>query len=156
MPKKESEVKQKLLKANLNLPLDMFADEEFDLVISSMVIHYIKDWRQLFSEFNRVLKKDGILIFSSDHPVATYNLFPESNYFETEFFKEEWPSYGIEMSSFRRPLGETFRILKECDFRIDEVLEPLPAEECRDKFPDAYEKLSTQPWFICFRVIKEN
>jgi tRNA G46 methylase TrmB len=110
----------------------------------------------LFSEFNRVLKKDGVLIFSTDHPVAMSMLFPENNYFETELITEEWTSYGIEMHSFKRPLSEIFRTLKECDFRIDEVLEPLPTEECKERFPDSYEKLSRQPWFICFRVTKEK
>ncbi len=146
----------KVLKANLNQPLDFLKDEEFDIVISSMVIHYIKDWQMLFSEFNRVLKKNGVLIFSTDNPVAMYSLFPDGNYFETELISEEWPSYGITMNFFKRPLSDVFRILKECDFRVDEVLEPVPVEECKAKFPDAYEKLSRQPWFICFRVIKEK
>lgn len=144
------------IKANLNQPLDFLKDEEFDIVVSSMVIHYIKDWQMLFSEFNRVLRKDGVLVFSTDHPVAICSLFPNSNYFETELISEEWTSYGIEMSSYKRPLSEIFKTLKECDFRIDEVLEPLPVKECKAKFPDAYEKLSRQPWFICFRVIKEK
>ncbi|MEO8664393.1 MAG: class I SAM-dependent methyltransferase [Ignavibacteria bacterium] len=148
--------KAKVIKANLNAPLDFLNDGEFDIIISSMVIHYIKDWDLLFSEFNRVLKKDGILIFSTGHPFAEYNLHSEGNYFETEMISELWPSYNVNVSSYRRPLGDIFKVLKETGFRIDEVLEPLPVEECREKFPDAYEMLSTKPWFICFRVIKEN
>jgi SAM-dependent methyltransferase len=146
----------RVLKANLNLPLDLLKNDEFDLIVSSMVIHYIKDWRMLFSEFNRVLKRDGVLVFSTDNPVAMFNLYPSGNYFETELITEEWTSYGIKMTSFKRPLSEIFKILKECDFRIDEVLEPVPVEECKYKFPDAFEKLSREPWFICFRVIKEK
>ena len=146
----------RVFKANLNKPLDLLNDEEFDLIICSMVIHYIKDWRLLFSEFNRVLKKCGVLVFSTDHPFGAFQNHPEGNYFETEFLKEKWTGYGIEMNLFRRPLGEIFNVLKECDFKFDELLEPLPLEECREKFPDAYAELSTKPWMIHFRAIKEK
>lgn len=146
----------RVIKANMNLPLDLFKDEEFDVIVSSMVIHYIKDWRSLFSEFNRVLKKEGVLVFSTDHPFGSFHNHPEGNYFETEFLKEKWIGYGIEMSHFRRPLSEIFNVLKECDFKFDELLEPIPLEECKEKFPDAYEELSTKPWMIHFRAIKEK
>ncbi|MDQ3020391.1 MAG: methyltransferase domain-containing protein [Bacteroidota bacterium] len=148
--------KAKIVKANLNLPLDFLEDEEFDVIISSMVIHYIKDWQMLFSEFNRVLKREGVLIFSTDNPVLVYSIYPDGNYFETELVKEKWTGYGIEMSFYKRPLSDIFRTLKECDFRFDEMLEPQPVEECKEKFPDAYETLSKKPWFLCFRVIKEK
>lgn len=143
-------------KVNLNLPLDLFGEEEFDVIVCPMVIHYIKDWLMMFSEFNRVLKKNGVLIFSTDHPVAIFKLFPDSSYFDTELLNEEWPSFGIEINFFRRPLSEIFKNLKQCDFRIDEVLEPFPVDECKTKFPNVYEKLSKIPWLICIKAIKEN
>ncbi|MEO8209709.1 MAG: class I SAM-dependent methyltransferase [bacterium] len=148
--------KATVIKANLNLPLDLFKDEEFDVITSSMVIHYLKDWRSLFSEFNRILKKEGVLIFSTSHPFEEFYNHSDGNYFETELLTEDWPSYGIEMNFFRRPLTEIFKVLKECDFRFDEMLEPQPIEECREKFPDVYEILSRKPWIICFRAIKEK
>ncbi len=141
--------------ANLNHLLE-FKNDEFEIIISSMVVHYIKDWRNLFSEFNRILKPGGILIFSTSHPAADYIRHRGGNYHETELIEEAWPSYGIVMRSFRRPLGEIFKVLKECDFEIDEVIEPLPVEECKEKFPDAYAELSTMPWFIIFRTIKKK
>ncbi len=144
------------IKANLNFPMDFLKDREFDLIVCSMVIHYIKDWHSLFSEFNRVLKKGGILVFSTDHPFGAFHNNPEGNYFETEFLKEKWSGYGIEMSHFRRPLSDIFKVLKECDFKFDELLEPFPLEECKEKFPDAYAELSTKPWMIHFRAIKEK
>jgi ubiquinone/menaquinone biosynthesis C-methylase UbiE len=146
----------KIFNANLNFALDFLEDEEFDVVLSSMVIHYIKDWRLLFSEFNRVLKKKGVFVFSTDHPFAEFYNHSEGNYFETELLKEKWTGYGIEMKYFRRPLSEIFRTLRECDFKFDKLLEPQPVEECREKFPDTYSTLSTKPWIILFRVIKEK
>lgn len=146
----------RVIQANLNLPMDFLEDEEFDMIVSSMVIHYIKDLRKLFSEFNRVLKTGGELIFSTGHPFTDYSLHPGGNYFETEIINDDWSSYNISMPSFRRPLNELFSTIKETDFRIDELLEPQPSEECRLKFNDIYEILSRQPWFIFFKLIKEK
>jgi len=148
--------KATIIKANLNHELGFLRDEEFDVVLSSMLVHYIKNWNNLFSEFNRILKKNGALIFSTGHPIMDFQLFPDGNYFETELVTELWPSYNKEIKFFRRPLGDVFKILKETDFKFDELLEPLPLEECRERFPDSYKKLSTKPWFICFRAIKEK
>ncbi len=45
-----------------------FADESFDLIYSSLAFHYSDDWDQLLSGLYRVLKKDGILLFSTHRP----------------------------------------------------------------------------------------
>ena len=145
-----------VIKANLNFPLPFLKDEGFDLIISSMVIHYIKDWRNLFNEFNRILKIHGVLVFSTGHPFPDFYNHEGGNYFDTELITESWPSYNVEMSSYRRPLQDIFNILEETDFRFNKLIEPQPLIECKEKFPDAYEVLSAKPWFICFRAIKEK
>lgn len=148
--------KATIFKANLNLPLDFLKNDEFDIIISSMVIHYIKDLRNLFSEFNRVLKTGGTLIFSTGHPLTDFILHPGGNYFDTEIIVDRWRGYSIDMPSYRRPFFELFDVLKETDFRIDEILEPRPLQECKEKFPDAFEELSKKPAFIFFKAIKEK
>ncbi|MFC1696826.1 class I SAM-dependent methyltransferase [Nanoarchaeota archaeon] len=41
----------------------------FDIAISALALHYVKDWNKVFKEVNRVLKKGGIFIFSTGNPV---------------------------------------------------------------------------------------
>lgn len=48
-----------------------FPDESFDLVYSSLAIHYLPDWVQPLSEARRVLRPNGQFIFSCNHPVET-------------------------------------------------------------------------------------
>ncbi|NMC84873.1 MAG: class I SAM-dependent methyltransferase, partial [Anaerolineaceae bacterium] len=45
----------RILQADLNLPLDDLADASFDVVLSSLTLHYLKDWTEVLSEFRRIL-----------------------------------------------------------------------------------------------------
>lgn len=48
-------------------------EEKFDVVISSLAIHYVKDYDKLIKDIYNLLNKDGILIFSIDHPLRIAN-----------------------------------------------------------------------------------
>lgn len=45
-----------------------FADASMDMIFSSLAIQWCEDLRQVFSEFRRVLKPDGLLLFSTFGP----------------------------------------------------------------------------------------
>jgi len=44
--------------------------EKFDIVLASLVVHYISDWNKMFQEVKRVLKEKGIFIFSTGNPIS--------------------------------------------------------------------------------------
>lgn len=156
LTKERTDGKVQVMEMNLNEPLDNFEDEQFDIVLSSLTIHYLKDLRQFFSDCNRILKDDGFMVFSTHHPFMDFSFHSDGNYFETELLSEEWPSYNIKMNFYRRSLSELFNLINESEFTIDELVEPLPVKECKDKFPDAYETLSHKPWFIIFKLKKQQ
>ena len=150
------ENKARVLELNLNESLDVFNDGEFDIIVSSLTIHYLKDLRFFFSECNRILKDDGYMVFSTHHPFMDFSFHSDGNYFETELLTDDWPSYNIKMDFYRRSLSELFILIKESEFEIDELVEPLPVSECKEKFPDAYDILSRKPWFIIFKIKKQT
>ena len=43
--------------------------EKFDIVISSLAFHYVKDYEKLIKDIYNLLNDNGILIFSIDHPL---------------------------------------------------------------------------------------
>jgi 2-polyprenyl-3-methyl-5-hydroxy-6-metoxy-1,4-benzoquinol methylase len=47
---------------------DVYKKEMFDVVVMNMVIHYIQDLEKLFKGISTVLKKDGLFVFSTNHP----------------------------------------------------------------------------------------
>jgi len=149
--------KVKCVLADLSKPLDGIKDGTIDIIVASLVMHYIKDWAAAFHEFHRALKSDGSLIFSIHHPMIDYLLFNRKGYFETELIEDEWKGFGggsIKVKYFVRPMGAVISPLLEAGFRIDKFLEPRPAAECREKHPKTFDKLSKEPGFLLIRALK--
>lgn len=44
-----------------------YRDEQFDIVVMNMVVHYVQDLEKLFQGIAKILKKDGVLAFSTSH-----------------------------------------------------------------------------------------
>jgi len=135
-------------RATLGETLDFAADDEFDGVVSALVIDYVEDWESLFSEFARVLAPGGFVVFSVVHPLDT--LDEAENYFETEQYVKEW---SVDVPCYRRPLGAMVGPVTDAGFRIDELCEPRPTVEFAEKLPEKYEKESRNPVFLCVRTV---
>ena len=136
--------------ADLGQPLDFAADDSFDLIVSPLVMHYLKDWRAVFAEFGRILKPSGRLVFSTHHPAMDYRLFEVDSYFDTVLLEDEWRVGKVRF--YRRPLTAMIDALASVGFLVERILEPQPAEQFLDVDPEGYEKLRTQPWFIVIRA----
>ena len=48
-----------------------FPSGSFDIVLSSLAVHYIEDLHALFRRVNGFLKEGGAFVFSAEHPVYT-------------------------------------------------------------------------------------
>ena len=132
-------------------PLTFVDDGAFDGVVCGLSLHYVEDWREPFSEFARILRPGGFLVFSAQHPVDEYVAFDAENYFETERERMTWSAGGedVEVPFYRRPLAEAINPLLETGFGLEELVEPKPTESFADKKPESYEKRLTYPTFLC-------
>ncbi|MEK3887507.1 class I SAM-dependent methyltransferase [Bacillus sp. FSL K6-3431] len=132
-----------------------FEDESFDFIVSSLVLHYIKDWNKTFSEFRRILKPEGKLLFSVHHPFMDIKMSESKDYFSTELIIDEWKRGGkmLEVPFYRRPLH---LILKETleYFTIERVVEPQPTIKFKALEPEKYENLMKNPHFIIIKACK--
>lgn len=140
-----------LHEANLGDHLDFAADEEFDGVVSSLVLDYLEDWRPTFSEFARLLEPGGFLVFSVRHPLDEHVPDGDGNYFAVEQREADWE---VGVPYYRRPLSEVLNPLLEAGFRIDEIAEPQPTDTFEERWPERYEKESRNPVFLCVRAVK--
>lgn len=146
----------KILFVDLRRPLPFGRPASFDLVLSPLVLDYVKDWGRLFAEFYNVTRPGGHLVFSVGHPFAEFALHSQGNYFETEFVDYEWTGFGIpvRVPYYRRPLSGVINPLLEAGYALDRILEPTPTEEFKRAEPEDYAKLSRQPGFLCVRARK--
>jgi len=146
--------------ADLGQPLDFLPSGSFDLIVSALVLDYVRDWDRLFADFFRLLRVPGHLVFSVGHPsVEFYEQHPDGNYFEIEAVDAmfDWPAFGVHVHIpyYRRPLSAMLDPLFRAGFRLERLMEPRPTAEFQIHDPQNYTKLLRQPGFISFRVCKD-
>lgn len=142
---------------NLEEPLSMFQDQEFDGILSALAISYVKDISALFGEFQRVLKPGGWFCFSTEHPFFSYGYFKLDNYFETQSVSCQWRGFTeepITMHSYYHSMSCITDALSDNGFVIEKLLEAKPTPEFAHKNPKRYAERLLFPSFIHFRARK--
>jgi SAM-dependent methyltransferase len=135
--------------ADLGSPLP-YADDTFDDVVASLVLHYLEDWGPTLTELRRVLKPGGRLIMSVDHPFAIHGLEylsgNRTDYFATYDRIEEWSMGGqtAQLRFWNRPLHAMTDAFAAAGFRITVISEPESDPAARDLFPEV------KPRFLSF------
>jgi SAM-dependent methyltransferase len=132
---------------------NLLANETFDVVLSSLVLHYLPDLSKAFLEWARLLRPDGTLVFSTHHPIHQASLL-DPGYLHAELIEEEWGWLGEKMRYFRRPLRDLTEPLASAGFVIERIVEPTPNDELKIKDPKGYDLLYRLPAFLFVRARK--
>lgn len=142
--------------------------EKFDIVISSLAFHYVKDYEKLIKDIYNLLNDNGILIFSIDHPLRIASKFEpwmKKNYTEingkwfllvSDYNREgirekEWN--GVMVKKYHRNFSSLINGLVNSGFKIDKILEPIPDEESIKIIPK-YINQYDRPYFLFIRAKK--
>lgn len=143
---------------DLGEPLIKLESQTYDIVLCALAMHYLEDWTLAIKEFHRVLKPNGHLVISIEHPFFEYTYFKSTKYFEIEPVKCNWSGFGkpIEVNSYRRPLHECIVPLTNNGFYIDQLMEPKPVPEFEKLDPKHFKELNEFPAFMCIKAIKRS
>ena len=137
--------------ADLAEPLP-FEEGAFDLVVSSLAMHYLRDWVPTLRELRRIA---DTVVLSTHHPASDVELSSTGDYFAVELLRDVWTVGGRdrEVRFWHRPLSRMFREIAEAGWRIDELSEPQPLPEMRERFPEEWERLTNHPHFLFLRLV---
>ncbi|MGC9778441.1 MAG: class I SAM-dependent methyltransferase [Candidatus Heimdallarchaeota archaeon] len=131
--KKRLGSKAKVFVADVSKPLDFVETDSIDVIIASLVLHYISNWLPVFDEFHRVLRNNGSIIISTHHPHADWKWHNRPNYFKKELYEETWTINGkpYTFKYYHRALANMLAIFRRAGFFVDILLEALPVPERR-------------------------
>jgi ubiquinone/menaquinone biosynthesis C-methylase UbiE len=140
--------------ADVAAPLTDVADGSVELVVASLVLHYVRDWMAVFREFRRTLTSDGAVVFSTHHPAMDWQRHSREDYFTVKQVTERWTVGGdqFDVSFWRRPLTDMTDAIASSGFQIEVLVEPPPGAELLERDPAAYHAIRTQPTFLFFRL----
>ncbi|MGL4373991.1 MAG: methyltransferase domain-containing protein, partial [Turicibacter sp.] len=125
------------------MPMEDFDEDggSFEVVISSLAVHYVKDFDKLCQKIYNCMVSGGDFIFSVEHPVFTANASQDWIYNEGGEILH-WPidhyqSEGIRATNFlneevikyHRTCASYLNTLIKTGFRIQEISEPIPSQE---------------------------
>ena len=158
--KKENPKLDLKLGSGYNIPFK----EKFDIVVASLVVHYLKDWNKMFKEVSKVLKKGGYFIFSTGNPVAeakkkikigNKQISVLDNYFKEGKIYGPWKDNkgkSIKMFSYHQTYETIIKTIIKNNFEIVDYKDCLPLKKAKKLFPKDYAKYSKTPFFCVWKV----
>lgn len=139
---------------DLAQPLDWLPDGCVDAVLFALALEYVDDRVTALREFRRVLRPDGALVLSRQHPTGDW-LRHGGNYFEARVIEETW-SRGWRVRYWLAPLEQTCDELRDAGFLIERLVEPRPTEAAADLNPEKYAELTRTPTsFLAIRAVPD-
>lgn len=130
-----------------------FPEESFEVVISSLALHYIKSFEDVLDRVYKCLSRGGDFVFSVEHPIFTAQ-GPQDWYYDDKGNILHWPVdhyftegirnakfLGEEVIKYHRTLTTYLNSLIKIGFEITDVVEPKPAENMLNTVPGMRDEL---------------
>ncbi|MGR3741708.1 class I SAM-dependent methyltransferase [Companilactobacillus sp. DQM5] len=151
---------------NMDITNIEFEDNNFDIVLSSLALHYINDFDEVVRNVKRVLKNKGTFIFSVEHPIftaqgseqwdlnenGTIKSFPVDNYFFEGVRKTDFLNTSV--IKYHRTITTYLETLLEFRFTINHVVEPKPPVKMMN-IPGMKDELR-RPMMLIISATKKN
>jgi SAM-dependent methyltransferase len=132
-------------------PLTFLEAASVDLVVASLVFHYLRDWVAPLRELHRVLRPTGSIVMSMHHPAWDWRSHCPEDDFAFLQVSEVWIDPHT-VTFWRRPLTAATDAVSEAGFLIDRLVEARPTPELEKRDPGAFRELTTGPFFMHLRL----
>jgi 2-polyprenyl-3-methyl-5-hydroxy-6-metoxy-1,4-benzoquinol methylase len=122
-------------------------DQSQDIVFSAFALGYVEDLRSCFREAQRVLKLDGLFVWSQGHPCYILDgasLRPARSYFKTGMQIYGEGEAEIPFAVNHHTISDYINLLAETGFYVERMVEP----DSRNRYP-------SDPWYGMWDYIPE-
>lgn len=138
---------------------------KFDIIISSLAVHYMEDYTNLIVKVHNLLAKNGEFLFSTEHPIVTARKEMNSwvkdsdgnklhwalDHYQEEGKREQhWYTDGV--IKYHRTISTLINTLIENGFVLEKITEPQSIPVGLEKMP----KLVSEKRRPSFIVIKSR
>jgi SAM-dependent methyltransferase len=143
-----------------------FPPEQFDLIVSSLVLHYVDDYAGLILRIATWLATGGVLVYSIEHPIFTARLPGDGWVLDDAGQRVRW---GLDRYADEGPRDETWFVpgvrkvhrtmatlingLVEAGLVIERAVEPVPSEQWLRDHPQWRDE-RRRPMFLLVRARK--
>ncbi|MGO4547311.1 class I SAM-dependent methyltransferase [Paenibacillus sp. 2TAB23] len=144
-----------------------FQPGEFDVVLSSLALHYVEDFSSVCRTVYEALAAGGSFVLSAEHPVFTAFAAQDWHY-GPNGEKLHWPVDGYysegaretnflghDVVKYHRTVATYINSLIEAGFRIKKLSEPQPSQEMLAEYPDMKDELR-RPMFLMIAAVKSG
>lgn len=143
-----------------------FPPARFDLVVSSLALHYVDDYAGLVRLIARWLAPGGALVYSTEHPIYTARLpgdgwvvddggrrtrWALDRYADEGAREERW--FGSTVRKIHRTLATLINGLIDAGLVVERVIEPVPDERWLAAHPSMRDE-RRRPVFLLVRARK--
>ena len=152
----------------LNIPIEDIdkLDGQFDVVISSLAIHYVDSFAEVVKKIYDKINTDGVFVFSQEHPIGTacssVNRWTKdesgkklyvnlSNYCVEGERESTWFVEGVK--KYHRTFSTIVNTLVDAGFTVERMIEPFADAEMLKKYPE-HDNLLHKPDFLLVKAKK--
>ena len=141
--------------------------KKFDMVVSSLAFHYVKDFEKLAKDISNLLKPNGLLVFSQEHPIRTCPIYDKAQtkhieidgkrYFLISDYQNmskrvyNWDGIGVE--KYHRTTEYIINTLHSSKLVIEHIM-PSYATKKAIKLVDKYKYQVDSPYYLYIRAKK--
>jgi ubiquinone/menaquinone biosynthesis C-methylase UbiE len=139
---------------------------EFDVAVSSLALHYIRDYDAVIKKIHSSLKQTGVFVFSIEHPIVTARKDMDNwmvdkknntSHYAVDHYQEEgerqqhWYIEGV--VKYHRTFSTIINELILNGFQIEQVIEPIPNNKALNSLPRLINEMK-KPSFMIIRAKK--
>lgn len=141
---------------------------QFDVIISSLALHYIENFTEVVKNIYKLLCDDGIFIFSQENPLCTCHS-GGNRWTKDENGNKIYlnlANYGVEgeresvwfvdnVKKYHRMFSTIINTLIDAGLHIEKMIEPLPSSELLVHHVE-YKDLYHKPDFLLIKAKKDR